>query len=194
MSNGTAPSDYDYIIRIIQYLDRHHGIHFFISSRDFDILYRWWEKHIPEPLIREALDRVVERSRRQKKPLGRFSVFNSEVRRNYRSFLSLDIGSQRSEPADEHAEIRNFLMHFPPPLEFIKEDFAGLFAKVMRGESHDPGPLQEKLLAHFREDGELNAKTDWFLKNISPAMRKPEIERKYRLNYLAGRFAIPPLE
>jgi hypothetical protein len=194
MSSGSAASDYDYIIRIIQYLDQRHGIHFFINSRDFDVLYRWWEKRIPEPLIREALDRVVERCRRLKKPLGRFSVFSSEVRRDYRSFLSLDIGSQRSEPGDEHAEIRNFLAQFPPPLEFMKEDFAGLFAKVMRGEAHDPGPLQEKLLAHFREDNELNAKTAWFLKNIAPAMRKPDIERKYRLNYLAGRFAIPPLE
>jgi hypothetical protein len=194
MSNAAATGDYDYIIRIIQYLDQRHGIHFFISSKDFDVLYRWWEKRIPEALVRDALDRVVERHRRQNKPLGRFSAFGGEVRRNYRSFQSLDIGSQRSEPADEHTEIRNFLAHIPPPLEFMKEDFSDLFTRVMRGESHDPRPLQEKLLAHFREDGELNAKTAWFLKNISPSLRKPEIERKYRLNYLAGRFAIPPLE
>lgn len=194
MSSEPVAGDYDYIIRIIQYLDQRHGVHFFIGSRDFDILYRWWEKRIPEPVIRAALDRVVERHRLQRKPLTRFSVFSSEVRRDFRSFLSLDIGRQRSEPPDEHAEIKRFLAQFPPPLEFMQEEFAGYFAGVMRGEAPDAAPLQEKLLARFRDDGELNAKAAWFLKNISPSMRKPEIERKYRLNYLSGKFAIPPLD
>jgi len=194
MGSESAGADYDYIIRIIQYLDRRHGIHFFISSRDFDTLYHWWEKRIPEPLIRAALDRVVERRRSQQKPLEHFSAFSNEVRRDYRSFLSLDIGRERSEPAEEFSEIKKFLAHFPPQLDFVKEDFACVCAQVMRGEAPDFRPLQEKLLAHFLDDGELNAKTAWFLKNISPSMCKPEIERKYRLNYLAGRFAIPALD
>jgi hypothetical protein len=194
MSSEPVAGDYDYIIRIIQYLDQRHGVHFFISSRDFDILYRWWEKRIPEPVIREALDRVVDRHRLQQKPLEHFSVFSNEVRRDFRSFLSLDVGRQRSEPADEHAEIKIFLAQFPPPLEFMKEEFACFFANVMRGEAADAAPLQEKLLERFRDDGELNAKTAWFLKNIAPSMRKPEIERKYRLNYLAGKFAIPSVD
>jgi len=194
MGSEPVAGDYDYIIRIIQYLDQRHGVHFFISSRDFDILYRWWEKRIPEPVIRAALDRVVERHRLQQKPLARFAVFSNEVRRDFRSFLSLDVGRQRSEPADEHAGIKKFLEQFPPALEFMKEEFAGFFAKVMGGEAADAAPLQEKLLARFLDDGELNAKTAWFLKNISPSMRKPEIERKYRLNYLSGRFAIPSLD
>ena len=53
---------------------------------------------------------------------------------------------------------------------------------------------QEKLLAHFSADPELNAKSAWFLQNLSPHLRQPEIERKYRLNYLAGKFAIPALD
>lgn len=194
MSSEPVAGDYDYIIRIIQYLDQRHGVHFFIGSKDFDILYRWWEKRIPEPVIREALDRVVERHRLQQKPVEHFSVFSNEVRRDFRSFLSLDVGRQRSEPADEHAEIKTFLAQFPPPLEFMKEEFACFFAGVTRGEAADAAPLQEKLLERFRDDGELNAKAAWFLKNIAPSMRKPEIERKYRLNYLAGKFAIPSLD
>lgn len=194
MGSETAGADYDYIIRVIQYLDLRHGIHFFINSRDFDILYHWWEKRIPEPLLRAALDRVVERRRRQGKPLESFSAFSNEVRRDYRSFLSLDIGRERSEPAEEFADIKKFLAQFPPQLDFVKEDFARLLAQVMRGETPDFSPLQEKLLAHFLADGELNAKTAWFLKNIAPSMCRPEIERKYRLNYLAGRFAIPCLD
>ncbi len=63
MTPEAAGEDFDYIIRIIQFLDLHHGIRFFISSKDFDILYRWWEKRIPAAVIRESLDRVVERSR-----------------------------------------------------------------------------------------------------------------------------------
>lgn len=194
MSQEPEAGDHGYIIRIIQYLDLRHGIRFFIGSRDFDILYRWWEKRIPEAVVREALDRVVERSRRRRKPLEHISAFSNEVRRDFRSFLALDIGRQRSEAADEHAGIKEFLAQFPPQLGFMREDFAIFFARMMDGTPQDPGPLQEKLLAHFLADGELNAKTAWFLNNISPAMRKPEIERKYRLNYLLGRFAIPALD
>ncbi len=195
VTGACGSSDYDYIIRIIQYLDQRHGIRFFIGSRDFDVLYHWWEKHVPEAVIHESLDRVVERRSQLQRPLDRFSAFSHEVRRNHQSFLSLDIGGRRpEEPADEQAEFRNFLQQFPPALEFMKEDFEEFFRRLLRKEAPDAGPLQEKLLARFRDDGELNAKTAWFLKNIAAQLRRPEIERKYRLNYLAGRFAIPPLD
>ncbi len=191
---GGETGDYDYIIRVIQYLDRRHGIRFFIGSRDFDVLYRWWEKRIPEAVLHESLDRVVERRRRLKRPLERFSAFSHEVRRQYQSFLSLDIGRQREEPADAHADFRSFLEKFPPALEFMRCDLETLFQRLLRGEAPLAGPLQEKLLDHFRDDGELNARTAWFLKNIDPRMRRQEIERKYRLNYLLGKFGIPTLE
>jgi hypothetical protein len=191
---GGESLDYDYIIRVIQYLDRRHGIRFFIGSRDFDVLYRWWEKRIPDVVLHESLDRVVERRRRLGRPLERFSAFSHEVRRQYRTFLSLDIGRPREESADAHAEFRSFLGKFPPPLEFMRDDFEALFQRRLRGEAPQAGPLQEKLLARFRDDGELNAKTAWFLGNIDPRLRRPEIERKYRLNYLLGKFGVPPLE
>ncbi len=109
MTMGAAGADYDYIIRLIQYLDRRHGIRFFITSRDFDVLYRWWEKRIPEGLVRECLDRVVERGRRSSRPLSRFAQFSNEVRRGYDSFLALRVGSARAEPVDEHAATQAFL-------------------------------------------------------------------------------------
>lgn len=194
MSQDPLGGDFDYIIRIIQYLDQHHGIRFFISSKDFDILYRWWGKRIPAAVIRESLDRVVERSRSRPKPLVHFSVFANEVRKNYQSFLDLNIGRERIESADEHDDIRKFLSRFPPALEFMRGDFEILFSRLLQGGKVEAGPLQEKLLAHFKDDGELTAKSAWFLQNLSPHLRRPEIERKYRLNYLSGKFAIPAFD
>jgi hypothetical protein len=192
---STGPAgDYDYVIRIIQYLDLHFGIRFFISSRDFDVLYRWWEKRIPQAVIRDSLARVVARRRAHDKKIASFSVFSNEVRRNYQSFLALDIGRERSGPENEYAEIDHFLAAFPAALGFAKDDFAVLFAGRRRKEETDPGPLEEKLLAHFQGDSELNARTAWFLGNLSPQLRRPEIERRYRLNYLYGKFAVPAFD
>jgi len=189
-----AVGDYDFIIRVIQYLDLRYNIRFFIGSRDFDILYRWWEKRIPETMIRESLDRVVERRRRLKKPLDRFSVFSGEVRRNYQSFLSLGIGRQRTEPDIDRGTFAAFLAGYPPALEFMRKDFEAYSRGLLQGKAPDPEPLRDKLLAHFQDDDELKAKTAWFLKNLAPQLRRPEIERTYRLNYLLGKFAIPPLD
>ncbi len=194
MTQDPVGKDFDYIIRIIQYLDQRYGIRFFISSSDFDLLYRWWEKRIPDAVIRESLDRVVERRRSRSKPLAHFAAFSNEVRRNYQSFLNMSIGRERSENGDEHAEIRNFLAQYPPALEFMRSDFETLFSRRLQGGPIDPRPLQEKLLAHFMNDNELNAKSAWFLQNLSPHLRRPEIEQKYRLNYLLGKFAVPAFD
>ena len=194
MTMGAAGADYDYIIRLIQYLDRRHGIRFFITSRDFDVLYRWWEKRIPEGLVRECLDRVVERSRRSSRPLSRFAQFSNEVRRGYDSFLALRVGSARAEPVDENAATQAFLDALPPELECLRGDFAALFQNLRQGKAGAAETLEEKLLELFAADDELNAKTAWFLSNLAPPLRRPEIARRYRLNYLLGKFNVPPLE
>lgn len=207
-----ANDDYGYIIKVIQYLDRQFNIHFFISSKDFDVLYRWWEKRIPFAVVSEALRRVVERRLLKKKPVISFAVFSHEVRLDYQSFLSLNVGRERSEPRDEPDEIKAFLTEFPAALDFLKADFARLGAERMqngaalRGQTDqfrqdrrkigvaDAGPVHEKLLRHFQDDSELNAKCAWFLKNLAPELRRPEIEKKYRLNYLLHKFAIPSFD
>jgi len=194
MTRVAEGEDFDFIIRIIQYLDQRYGIRFFISSRDFDLLYRWWEKRIPEAVIRDSLDRVVARSRSRQRLPAHFAAFSNEVRKNYQSFLDLNIGRERSEPADEHAEIRKFLAQFPPELEFMRSDFETHFFRLLQGEKTDPKSLHKKLLAHFLNDNELNAKSAWFLQNLSPHLRRQDIEQKYRLNYLLGKFAIPTLD
>jgi hypothetical protein len=189
-----ANDDYDYIIKVIQYLDRQFAIHFFISSKDFDVLYRWWEKRIPYAVVSEALRRVVERRSLKKKPVTSFSAFSREVRLNYQSFLSLNVGRERCEPQDEHGEIKTFLSKFPKSLDFLKNDFTRLGAECMKNQTADASPVHEKLLRHFQNDAELNAKCEWFLKNLAPDLRRPEIEKKYRLNYLLHKFSIPSFE
>jgi hypothetical protein len=82
----------------------------------------------------------------------------------------------------------------PVELEFARSDLAAAFQRLREGGAAEAGPLEEKLLAHFAADAELNAKAAWFLDNLAPALRRPEIERRYRLNYLMGKFAMPPLE
>lgn len=189
-----AGGDYDYILRVIQYLDRRHNIRFFIGSRDFDVLYHWWEKRIPQAVVGECLDRVVERGRRRSRPPTRFSQFSAEVRKGYQAFLALGVGGARPEPADEFAGMRSFMAALPPVLEFLRADFAVVFQRLQEGKVPEAGPLEEKLLARFRDDGELGAKTAWFLNNLAPPLRRAEIERRYRLNYLWGKFGIPPLD
>jgi hypothetical protein len=186
--------DYDYIIRIIQFLDAQFAIRFFISSKDFDVLYRWWEKRIPYGVVSAALRRVVERRQLSGKPVASFSVFSREVRLDYQSFLSLSVGRERSEPREEHGEIRSFLSKFPAALDFIRDDLARLAEEYMQNGITDSGPIHEKLLDHFKDDDELNAKCAWFMNNLAPGLRRPEIEKKYRLNYLLHKFAVPSFE
>jgi hypothetical protein len=184
--------DHDYIIRVIQFLESQFAIRFFISSKDFDVLYRWWEKRIPFSVVRRSLSRVVERRLAKNKPITSFAAFSHDVRQEYNSFLSLSVGRARPEgEPGEHDEIKAFLRRFPEGLEFLKRDFEQLAAERLAGHAVDAAPLHEKLLGHFQNDAELNARCSGFMKNLAPALRRPEIERKYRLNYLLHRFSIP---
>ena len=187
-------ADYDYIIRIIQYLDRQFAIRFFISSKDFDVLYRWWEKRIPYAVVSQSLQRVVERRRSKGKAVRSFSVFSRDMRLDYQSFLNLNVGRSRDETRDAHSEIRSFLNQLPEALGFLKEDLSRVGAEYLQKGATDSITVHEKLLEHFKDDPELNAKCAWFLKNLAPELRRPEIEKKYRLNYLLHKFAIPAFE
>ena len=117
-----AQDDFDYIIKIIQYLDRQFAIRFFISSKDFDVLYRWWEKRIPFAVVSESLRRVVERRLAKGRTVTSFSVFSRDVRLDYQSFMTLTVGSERSERSetrDEHNEIKVIFKPFPGTLSIF---------------------------------------------------------------------------
>lgn len=188
-------TDYDYIIRIIQYLEDKHGIVFFINTRDFDILYRWWEKRIPLNIIKESISLVVRRREEKKKKTYSFSNFYYEVKKNFRAFLELDVGTEvKEEKTKEYEDIENFFKNYPRELMELKEKFERVFQKLKGKESYDLEPIKEKLLELFENDEELNLKVEIFIKNLSPRLRNPEIKKKYRLNYLLNKFNIPDFD
>lgn len=192
-SNPAATDpDYDYIIPIIQYLETKHGITFFITTKDFDILYRWWEKRIPLRIIKESISTVVRRWEAKKKKLTSFSTFYYEVKKNFKAFLELNVGAEvREEKRDAYEEIDTFFTHYPAQIGDLKEDFETAYGKLKAKESFKIQPVHEKLLRLFENDEELNLKVEVFARNISPRLRGPEIKKKYRLNYLLNKFNIP---
>jgi hypothetical protein len=193
--------DYDYVVRIVQYLDNKHGISFFITPKDFDTLYRWWEKRIPIRIVKDSITAVVERWQDKNRTISRFSSFKYEVRKNFEAFLQLSVGGETDgnketsvEPETPLTEMETFLENFPEPLNELKGEFEALHTCMKNNEPVEPTVLYEKLTVMFTDDGELNLKTELFIKNLAPELRKPEIEQRYRLNYLINKFRIPDFE
>ena len=187
-------SDYDYIIRIIQYLDYHFRIHFMITTRDFDVLFRWWEKQIPLKVITDSICNVVNRWKNKKKKVTGFSNFSYEVNKNFRLFLELNVADTGRREKNELAEIEGFMKAFPPELQPLKSDFEDIAARLYEKKSIAPEILNEKMLVLFESDPDLSLKTRFFMKNLARELRKPEIEKTYRINYLYHRFGIPDFE
>ncbi len=194
--------DKEYIIRIIQHLQFHYNIIFFITTSDFDMLYHWWEKRIPFPVIKESIERVIERWRLKNKKIESFSNFSYEVRKSFESFLQLNVGGEGKESNEASGEaaapridpVEKFLNEFPEVLISLKTDFEMLRSCRDNNESVDMGPVMEKLVKLFENDNDLNIKCNVFLRNLAPELRKPAIEMKYRINYLASKFRIPDFE
>ena len=190
--------DKDFIIRVIQYLQNKYGIIFFITSKDFDVLYHWWEKRIPLRIVTESMTTVVERWREKNKEIRGFSNFRYEVKKKFNAFLQLNVGSESDEESTSSPkektqadEIENFFNHYPRELIELRQDFEKIEAQRKNKEPVDLTGVFAKLLDVFKEDQELEVKTGIFLKNLSPVLRKPEIEQRYRLNYLINKFNIP---
>ncbi len=188
--------DYDYIVKIISYLDFQFGIRFFITPRDFDLLFRWWEKRIPLEVIRESLTNVVERRRARSQPIKGFANFNYEVKKNFKGFLELTVGEGDRVEADVAAKnpLDCFFESFPAELEPLRPLFLQKKEPVEKREDIDGDDLDEALLELFSRDDELGMKARLFLNSLAPPLRNKKIEKKYRLNYLKRKFRIPDFE
>lgn len=200
--------DKDYIIKLIQFLQLKYGIVFFITPKDFDMLYKWSEKRIPLPIIKDSIATVVKRREEKNSKVTGFSCFAYEVKKNFDAFLQLRAGSDpidgkqgskekeqgetvSQENEKENDPVERFFNEYPVELNPLRDDFEQVY-RVMDGEGENRWViLQEKLLALFKDDSELNIKTEIFLKNIASVLRKPEIEARYRLNYILNKFHIP---
>ena len=192
--------DKDFVIEIIQYLQNKYEIIFFITPKDFDVLYNWWEKRIPLRIAKESITNVVERWQEKGKIITGFANFRYEVKKVFQAFLQLSVGSEKSEKEiqtpeekDPFAEINHFFNNYPPQLKPLEEEFHDIYQKIKKNESVDVELTRthETLVNLFKDDKELNLKVRIFLDNLSPVLRKPEIEQRYRLNYLINKFKIP---
>ena len=85
---------YDFIIKVIQYLENSFKIHFFITPKDFDVLYRWFEKRIPLRVIEESIAAVVDRWTQKNKKISSFSNFYYQVKKDFETFLQLQVGAE----------------------------------------------------------------------------------------------------
>jgi hypothetical protein len=192
--------DKDFVIEIIQHLQNKYDIIFFITPRDFDVLYNWWEKRIPPRIVKESIIKVVDRWKEKGKTITGFANFSYEVKKNFKAFLQLSVGSEISEnetqtpeEKDPFEEINHFFNNYPLQLTPLKEAFHNIYRKVKKNENVDVELTRthETLVNLFKDDNELNLKVRIFLDNLSPVLRKPEIEQRYRLNYLINKFNIP---
>ena len=191
--------DKDFVIEIIQYLQNKYEIIFFITPRDFDVLYNWWEKRIPLRIVKESVINVVDRWKEKGKDINSFANFSYEVKKNFKAFLQLSVGSEKSEnetqtpeEKDPFEEINHFFNNYPLQLTPLKEEFHNIFQKIKNNENINVELTRthETLVNLFKDDNELNLKVRIFLDNLSPVLRKPEIERRYRLNYLINKYNI----
>jgi len=190
---------YDFVIRAVLFLENTYGVHFFITPKDFDVLYRWYEKRIPFPIVKESIANVVERWKEKNKTVYSFSNFSYEVKKNFTTFLQLNVGAtvdvSRDKPdTDEYGEAQHFFDHFPPVLDALKQEFEKIFRQVKNKEEIDLAPVYRKLVELFEDDEELKIKVAVFSRSLAPELQKPEIENRYRLNYLLNKYRVPDFE
>lgn len=188
-------SDYDYIFDIINYLFYKHNISFFVTSKDFDILYGWWEKKISSELIKKSIDIVTERWIKKGKKIAGFSNFSYEVRKKYKALLELNVNiDDHEKPEIKLNKIEFFFNNYPPELNELKDEFKAVYSCVKNNNIFEMEGVYSKLLDIFKDDREIEIKSEIFLKNIAPELRTPEIIRKFRLNYIKNKFRIPDFD
>ncbi len=189
------PGDYDYIFEIINYLSDKHRINFFITSKDFDVLYGWWEKRIPLEIIKKSIDNVKRRWDSKQKTISGFSNFSYEVRKRNISRMELNVNMDVAEIQTENTDsISEFFENFPVALSDLESDMKEIPDIPESEREIFIEKIYDKLIDRFSSDSELNLKTEVFLKNISEQLRKPEIIRRYKINFLKKRFKIPDFD
>ncbi|MEN8223240.1 MAG: hypothetical protein ABFR36_08265 [Acidobacteriota bacterium] len=188
-------SDHDYIFSLIDYLFFRHGINFFITSKDFDTLYNWWEKNIPEELIRKSIDNVVKRRIARGKPVDSFMNFTYEVRKNLMTKFDLNINSVSGQVnIDPEEKLSRFFENLSPDIKFLEKDFRRAGESSPKKKKELLSKIYDRLINKYEHDEEMIIKTEIFMSNLPEAMKKPDIVRKFRVNFINKRFNIPDFE
>lgn len=189
------PDDHDYIFQIIDYLFENHGINFFITSKDFDVLYNWWEKKIPEDLIRKSIDNIHKKRKLKGKKIDSFMNFSYEVKKNLAYKFDLDVNQENVITINRPGErSKEFFEDFPEGLKEFENEFRKLKDLSEKKRAMLLDEIYEMIIKKNNNDEEMNIKTEIFMSNLPAAMRKPEIVRKFKINYLNRRYNIPDFE
>ena len=190
-----SKNDHDYIFSLIDYLFSRHGINFFITSKDFDTLYNWWEKKIPEEIIRKSIDTVIRRRSARGKHVDSFMNFSYEVRKNLVTEFDLKINSVSDQAQrDPGKKIDRFFENMSLEIKYLEKDFMKVRRSPALKRPELLSYIYDKLIGKFENDEEMIIKTDIFMSNLPEAMKKPEIVRKFRINFINKRFNIPDFD
>jgi hypothetical protein len=188
--------DYDYIIKIIQYLEEKHKISFFINSGDFDTLYGWWIKQIPTYVIYESIDKLVLRWGKRRKPIDGFKRFSYEVRKNFNNLMELkvaDTGNNCKNKIEDADDIfNNFIELLPDKIQPLKNILSELYNEKLSSKKQEIlNNIYNKLLDLHNNDPEIEMKTKKFLMNLNPKIRTRDMEKKYQINYIISKYKFP---
>lgn len=143
-------------------------------------------------MVCRSIDTVMDRRSKKSKETSGFSVFSRQVRKNYQEFLQIKSQDERRGGDDfRRGEIDEFLADIPVALADIGKDIREYFDAIKNGDNPDVSTLEERLLDLFHSDSELNSRSDAFMQSLAPPLRKEELRRRYRINYLLRKWRIP---
>lgn len=189
-----ANEAHDYVLGLIEAASQNFGLRFFITSRDFDRLFRWWEKGIPEKLVLEALGRVAARKRKKNESLKSFFSCDNEVKKLFAAYREAGVG-QVSRPQPEadtrHDESGEFFKRPAPELAPFMGKFRRLADAAPDCRSALSRELQEEILRAYENDLELQVQTEMFLRQLAPELRRPDLIRCFQIRFLHKKLGLP---
>lgn len=114
---------------------------------------------------------------------------NERERRADKRDAALQVGAPRPEPEAPEDPWPAFMLNLPEQLEPLRADFQH-FQETRKGAAK----VEDKMVALFNGDQELEHKVAFFTKGLAEQLRTPATIRTYRLNYIRGKFGVPELE
>ncbi len=180
-------NDYDYLISIINYLNINYHLNLKIGNKDFDTMYRWWEKDIPIKIVKRTIDILINTSKREIKSI---SSLNYRVRKEFENFLTFKIGelNENDNQNKNISKTEEFINKLPKELIELKKNFKEYYkTKDMEIKKE----IENKLLEKFSGDNELKLNTEIFLSRISRSLINEELVNRYKINFLINKLGIP---
>ncbi len=194
VAKRNASEAHDYVLGLIEAASQNFGLRFFITSRDFDRLFRWWEKGIPEKLVLEAIGRVAARKRKKNESLKSFFSCDNEVKKLFAALREAGVG-QVSSPQPQAGMLRDEIGEFfkrpSPELSPFMEKFRLLADAAPDCRSALSRELQEEILRAYENDLELQVQTEMFLRQLAPELQRPDLIRCFKIRFLHKKLGLP---